>query len=246
MTDRRIEQAAYNNAMWCDTICRIHGSPGAFLDGIWINRRETPHSYPNAVTLTGDRGRDAQIAHIRDLTHFAIPGQWAIKDSFATLELASLGFRILFEANWIYRDSAAPRLDGDSAGARWARIDGEAELAHWELAWRGQSTGNPDPCRERMFPPSLLADEAVTVIGVYQDERIVAGAIASRTEDVAGMSNLFLAEPGGEQLLPGCIAGIMDAFPGLPIVGYERGRCLAAVRDRGFSTLGPLRIWLKR
>jgi hypothetical protein len=42
MNDDRVELAARNNAVWCDTVCRAHGVPGEFLNGIWVNRKLGP------------------------------------------------------------------------------------------------------------------------------------------------------------------------------------------------------------
>jgi hypothetical protein len=39
----RAERAAYNNALWCDAVCRAHGAAGEFGDA-------TPDS---AITLHG-------------------------------------------------------------------------------------------------------------------------------------------------------------------------------------------------
>jgi len=244
MNGDRIHQAVYNNAVWCDTVCRAHGSPGVFLDGIWINRRETPHFYPNAVTLTKDGEYAAKLAHIRDLLQLGIPGQWGVKDSFCALELASLGFRILFEGEWICREESRPRPEGSTPGVHWVAIEEASRLADWELAWGAGPTGDMHSPPARIFLPSLLMDQDVAIIAAYQDQRIVAGAIASRTEEVVGLSNVFAPESGGERSLAGCIAWIVDAFPGLPIVGYERGSSLAAARAQGFDALGPLRTWV--
>lgn len=52
MTNKRINQVVRNNAVWCDTICQIHGKPGKFMDTIWVNQHEIPRFYPNAVTLS--------------------------------------------------------------------------------------------------------------------------------------------------------------------------------------------------
>jgi hypothetical protein len=34
-----------------------------------------------------------------------------------------------------------------------------------------------------------------------------------------------------------------EIFPGLPLVGYERGYELAVAHQAGFETVGHLRIW---
>src|SRR5439155_18863923 len=102
MSHERLRQAVRNNALWCDTVCRTHGSPGEFLDGMWINRRPTPRFYPNAVTLSKDDKPSRHLARIHDLVDARIPGEWGVKDSFCALDLAALGFRILFEADWVW------------------------------------------------------------------------------------------------------------------------------------------------
>jgi len=242
----RVEQAALNNAVWCDTVCRAHAGPGVFLDDLWINRQPAPPSYPNAMTLTDGRRRAQQIAHIRDLARADIPGEWGIKDSFAALALAPLGFRTLFAAQWIYRPATRSATAVAVPGIRWVRVRAGAQLAAWESAWSRPSPVDAHADSTRVFPAALLADREVAFIAAYRAGHIVAGVIANRTDDVVGISNLFLPATGRQQLLAGCVAAVVDTFPGLPLVGYEARDQLAAVQDAGFETLGPLRVWAKR
>lgn len=62
----------------------------------------------------------------------------------------------------------------------------------------------------------------------------------------AGISNIFVPPGDGERLRAGCVAAAQDAFPGLPLVGYESGQDLAAMRALGFEATGPLRVWLRQ
>ena len=236
--------AVHNNAVWCDTICRAHGTPGRFLEEIWINSQPSPPFYPNAVTLSGAEGIGMQLIAIRDLLETDLAGEWAVKDSFCTLDLAPLGFGPLFEAEWIWRSTAQPRPDGGIAGVGWTTIRHAPELAAWEAAWGGTPIGEA-PTTTRIFLPPLLEDEDIAVIAAYQDRRIVAGVIANRTGNVVGVSNLFVPEQDSERFRAGCIAAVIDAFPGLPLVGYESGHDLQAAQALGFDILGPLRIWAR-
>jgi len=241
----RLGQAVYNNAVWCDAVCRAHGSPGELVDGMWINRRKTPRFYPNAVTLSEDPGPAVQLKRIHDLGQAGIPGAWSVKDSFRALDLTPLGFQILFDAEWICRAPSRRGL-GRFSGTRWGRVASASELADWELAWERERIDQKDADEPRIFLPSLLADRDIAVIAAYDGQRIVAGAIANRTADVVGMSNVFVPASEAGRFRAGCVAGIIEAFPGLPIVGYEEGRGLPAVRSLGFDALGPLRVWVKR
>src|SRR5215471_9267661 len=82
--------AARNNALWCDAVCRAHDRPGEFHDTLWLNRLGAPRFYPDAVTLSGVESAPAQIETIATLVGSAREREWAIKDSFQSLELNSL------------------------------------------------------------------------------------------------------------------------------------------------------------
>ncbi len=242
-SDRLLLQAVRNNALWCDTVCRVHGQAGEFLDSIWVNRHTTPPFYPNADTLANAEAADGQLAQIRTLLDAGIPGEWAVKDSFRTLDLGPLGFRPLFDASWIGRPGTATRPKADIPGVRWSTVSSAAELGNWEEAWRGEPANTI--ASTPVFLPALLADEAVAIIAAYQQDRIIAGAIAHHTGDVIGLSNMF--GPAGEDARwrAGCIVTAMALFPALPIVGYEAGSYLAAMLAVGFEELGPLRVWAR-
>jgi hypothetical protein len=150
------------------------------------------------------------------------------------------GIPALFDAQWIYRSPSLQRPDGRIAGIWWTRVDRAAALTDWEAAWSGEARAE----HGRIFLPGLLANEDIAVIAAYRDQRIVAGAIANRTADVVGLSNVFVPALDGGRFWAGCVAAAVDAFPHLPLVGYEADRALAMAHALGFQTLGPLRVWV--
>ena len=232
--------AARNNALWCDTICRSHGLVAEFYEPIWLVRGDAPRFYPNAVTLTTDDVQ-AQLGYLPGLIDAGPAVGLAVKDSFATLDLAPLGFHVLFEAQWLWRPAGLALLGPGLFSLHWARVRDEAGLADWELAWAGDDPGD----QPRLFLPALLSDTTVAFLAAYVDERIVGGAIANRTGDVVGISNVFAPDGHGERIWAGCVAAANHIFPGLPLVGYERGDDLALAQAVGFEALAPLRVWIK-
>lgn len=50
MTDERLLEAARNNAEWCDTVCRSHGSAGTFSALSWTNPGAPPHRRPHSTS----------------------------------------------------------------------------------------------------------------------------------------------------------------------------------------------------
>ncbi|MFJ4558299.1 hypothetical protein ACIP4Q_19750 [Streptomyces massasporeus] len=225
--------AARNNAEWCAAMCRAHGVAGEFGAEAWASAVRTPLYYPDAVTLEPETGRDALVARIDT----ASPGA-SVKDSFGDLELAAAGFHVLFEAQWIHRPAGAPTPSSDLA---WDVVGDSDTLHAWALAWDG-GAGDAD-----LFRPGLLADPETFVILARpahgSDDRVVAGAVATRSEHVVGVSNLFGREDGPDAAWPVVLHALAHLFPTLPVVGYEQGDDLKAALRYGFEPIGPLRVW---
>ncbi|MFN8493373.1 MAG: hypothetical protein U0350_37590 [Caldilineaceae bacterium] len=245
MIDERIQQAAYNNAVWCDTVCRAHGWPGEFHEDIWVQWHGSLPYYPNAVTLTDECNLTTQRQAIQRLAEARLPEGCGVKDSFCVLDLTPLGFEPLFEATWLYRPATLLPPIEPIQGVQWRRVQEATELRIWERAWRGgtgEETGKePAP----LFLPTLLADKQIVFLAAYQAERIVAGAILNRTGAVVGLSNLFTPDGDAAPWWASCVAASQALLPGLALVGYERGQDLVYAQQCGFEALGPLRIWIK-
>ena len=244
MADPRIEIAAFNNAFWCDAVCDAQGSPGEFRDDLWLNRHVTPRFYPNMVTLTPGAQSAHQLEQVQALLHAGLTGEWTVKDSFASLDLAPLGFEVAFEATWLWRPPMQPGLlvepDAPVEALRWRVIQSPEELQRWEAAWSGETGGESLP---RIFLPDLLEQPGIVFVAAYQALAIVAGVVASRSDDVVGISNVFVP-PGREDLCwKGCIHAVEQLFPGLAMVDYEHGEDLLRARAQGFEAIGPLRVW---
>ncbi len=243
MTLSRVEQAARNNAIWCDTMCRAHGAFGEFHEAVWLNRHPVPRFYPNLVTLSNQRHAAAQLAHVQDLVASSLPGHWAVKDSFCELGLDALAFQLLFEATWLWQAPSAPLPNGYDHGIQWVRLQDGSKLAKWETAWNGNPADNSSTQQPRLFLPSLLTDPNIAFITAYQGSEIIAGAIANRTDNVVGLSNVFAPPENSVSFWASCVATAKDSFPGLPLVGYEGGSELALAEAVGFEKLQTLRVW---
>ncbi|MFD3662313.1 hypothetical protein ACFWVF_17175 [Streptomyces sp. NPDC058659] len=230
IVDAVLGDAVRNNAEWCQAMCRAHGHPGAFGPRAWTNARRTPLYYPDAVTLT----EDADVKDVLSGIDHTTPGA-SVKDSFARLDLASEGFRLLFEAGWIHRPAGLP---AQPVTGEWRPVRTPEELAAWALAWSGDDADDA-----ALFRPELLADPATTIVAGYAaDGRILGGAVLSASDGVTGVSNLFAT---GDTDSSHTWAGVLAAAPDdRPVVGYESGDDLPPALAAGFEEIGALRVWL--
>ncbi|MEV6136432.1 hypothetical protein AB0L63_10290 [Nocardia sp. NPDC051990] len=160
----------------------------------------------------------------------------SIKDSFACLDLSDNGFRVLFDAQWIYR--SADRPPPAAVEPRWTPVTNMAELAVWATAWGrdGQVSG--------LFRPELLAEDSVSLLSRWDGVRLVAGAVVHRSESVLGVSNLFYSGIAATDAWAECLSTVARRWPGRAIVGYERGEDLDAAVGHGCNPVGPVRIWI--
>ena len=236
--------AAYNNAMWCDAVCRAHDRPGEFHETLWLTRLGTPRFYPDVVTTADVEAAPAQLKAIVDLIGSTRRREWFVKDSFHSLRLNSLGFEPLFDAEWIAMSGARPDVRHNLPDYRSTIVTDEAGLIAWERSWAGEEAKAAAIPQPRVFMPRLLADDGIVFVSIQGEDDISGGGILNRGADVVGLSNLFGSKIDWVWRSLTAIAG--EVFPGLPLVGYEHGNDLAAAKLAGFETIGPLRIWRLR
>ena len=202
-------------------MCFAHGTVGRFLVHTWINAEPVPRFYPNVVTLTtGEADIAEQRQAVRILQKSHLPGRWAVKDSFKTLDIARLGFEVLLEASWI-------RMPHPKAGTM---VSG--------LSWERVRPGGEG------FPAALFSDDNFAMFSAKRDGAVVAGGTFYRSDGVVGLSNV-VAEFDDEPAVWHDLAALAaTTFPGLPLVGYESDDELDAAHKAGFEVGDPLRIWV--
>jgi hypothetical protein len=224
--------AALNNAEWCDAVCRSHGRPTRIDEIAWTSQRRTPPYYPDAVTLVPNPSVDQLLSRIDGAAGCSI------KDSFASLDLTAYGFHVLIEAQWIVRTGTGP--PAEQAGQRWSLVRDPASLMRWARAWQGDD-GPTD-----IFKPELLTDASVAVVGAFEGDHVVAGAVLNRSSMVVGISNLFADSSAVSTSWSACLSFADSLFPAATFVGYESGDRLETARRHGFETAGALRVWTSK
>lgn len=228
--------AARNNARWCNAMGRAHGIEGCNDADAWTSARRMPPLYPDAVTLRAGVDAGALVGRIEPS-----PGG-AVKDSFADIDLGPHGFRTLFNAQWLHRSPGTPTHDiSASVQLHWTPVRDATGLGAWDDAW--QRCGGCDG----VFVTELLDEADIVMLAGRQMERIVAGAVVTVSDGVAGLSNVFAdPEPDVERgLWPGCLAWLDRSLPDRSVVGYEAGDALRAAARHGFRPVGPLRVWVR-
>jgi hypothetical protein len=216
--------AAAANAAWCDLVCRAHGLAPVSDERAWATDRRAPALYPDAVTLDSTTTAAEVLARID-----TGPG-CSVKDSFACLDLGRHGFRVLFDATWIRRPASPP---ADPVPEGWSVVTDEPALTSWEAAWRSEG-GTAD-----VLVPSVLGDDAVTVLAARRDGRVVAGALLHDAQPaVTSISNLFGVQTRRDW--EACVGLAAHQRPASALVGYA----LDPPPTSGFHAVGPLRVWI--
>ena len=219
--------AARNNAEWCDLVCRSRGLGTRWEKTAWKSQSRSPRFYPDAVTLSAAASAGEVLSGID-----RSPG-CSVKDSFAALDLASAGFRVLFEAQWIRCAIARPHTAAN--GPQWRIVRTDGELREWAAAHGGGD----------VFRPELLSQPDVAFLARHEGGRLVGGAIVNRSNDVVGLSNVFATGVGLADVWATVADAVWQQYPRLPIVGYEFGTDLDIALNVGFMIVGPLRVWLR-
>ena len=183
----------------------------------WVNAGPVPRFYPNVVTLTHDEAALAeQQSTIEILAKSNLPGRWAVKDSFNTLDLSRRGFEVLLEASWIR--SEMPTTDHST-----------------DIVWQRELSGGAWPFDDANF----------AMFTGRRGFRVVAGGMLYRSDGVVGLSNVVAEAADALAVWRSLILLSAQTFPRLPLVGYESGAELAAALDAGFEIGDPLRVWVR-
>lgn len=224
-TSQLLESAALANAQWCDVVCLANDAAGTFETGLWSCIGPVPKYYPHVITLQAD----CSLSNVLDKLK-RVPKGGSIKDSFANLSLTSAGYRKLFDAQWVL---APPVVSPPLAFQIIEEID---SFRMWETAWsQGTLRG--------FFNENLLAHPSVRFIAVEQAGTIIAGAIANRSSNVIGLSNLFCYADHPARYWLTCVAAAQAWQSEWPVIGYERGDRLSFAKTIGFNELGALAVW---
>lgn len=237
--------AADNNAQWCHAVCRAHGCDCEFRPEAWLNRGTPPPYYSNLVTLGGPSLAREHLHLIRECLEAHPASGFGFKDSFCGINLNELPedrrAALLFEASWIRLDSS--RWRSRSQSLDWRPVDSTHELRAFEAAWRGEDANEDADPGATQFPSALLSDPEIAFLAGWSGVgRIEGVAIANRTADVVGLSNVFGSRVALPELWAGATEAAMSRFPALPLVGYERGDDLVCALNAGFECVGDLRV----
>ena len=238
--NRLVEQAAHNNALWCEAVCSLHLGGGEFHRDFWLNRLDTPSLYPNMVTLTGSKGVSAQKKAIAESVSKQRRGGWSVKDCFQNLDLHDIGFSSLFEAEWLTADASRGGDRREFEDVRWTTVSAEPSLAAWEQAWR---KANPAAGPALLFKPLLLSRADLRFMMATRHGACAGGGILNAGARVVGLTNLFAEGIDLRAVWTGMSRAARAAFPGRALVAYDRGESLALAQQVGFRTIGGLRVW---
>nr|AYQ74403.1 hypothetical protein EAV92_18600 [Cohnella candidum] len=220
-----VDLAVANNIAWCGIVCHTHGIAHISKGNVWGLRAKAPAFYPDIIT------NNSKVT-TEEVMDFIGGGEVSgIKDSYANLDLASHGFKMLFEADWIYH---APVKEAGPAQRSWLTVATEEELKEWSDA---NGTGT-------VIRPELLRRNDVKIF-MHRDQDQRSGFIAYLGADAVGVSNVFSTGQAEESMWTDIVKVVSAAFPGFPMVGYERNGSLEAARASGWTPIGPLRVWVK-
>ena len=230
-----LTSAVRNNAQWCDRIAASHGGAGQFDADCWWTTAQAQRFYPNAVTLRA-AGTTRQLRTIEALSAAPPAPTFAIKDSFACLELRGLGFAPLFDATWYVLEPI--RGGGATRRVTMHRVHDAVSFEAWRHAWCGGDT-----TAGQVFVESLLRDSDVAFVAGEQQGRIVCGAALFRGSGVVSISNLF---SDARERTAELIRFAHETTAGAPLVGYGDAAELSSLSTAAPRPLGPLRVWQRR
>jgi hypothetical protein len=224
--DPRLRRAVDGSVGWYEDLCALHGIGTGITRGIWRSLGPPPALHSDVVIVEPSASADGLVQ--------ALAGRpsWGYKDSFASLAPSGPSVELLFEATWLHREAPARSREGHHA-TPWRPLRTAEELARWNAGWD----------TSHVLLPGLLERGHFAILGRFETEEIVAGAVARLGSGAVDVSNVHGVDGRAvdwEEL----VVAIGEVFPDRELVGYERGEDLDAALSAGFAPVGPLRVWI--
>ena len=218
LSDPRHAAAVEAPRAWYDDGFALHGTPTASDGRLWW-ALAAPPPYHSAVKTLEPRVQTQAVLR-------AMRGRGSVADSFADLDLP--GFTLLFEATWVHH----PGARAAAVPAAWSVITTPDTLAQWSRLhdYVGVLTA------------AVLDSPAFTVLGCFDGEDLVGGAVLHGRSRAVGLSNAWTLPDrtlDWEELL----ATAHAVHPGRELTDYASGEDLRSLLDVGFEAVGTQRVW---
>jgi hypothetical protein len=224
--DPRLRRAVDGSVGWYEDLCALHGIGTRIAAGIWRSAGPPPALHSDVVIVEPSATAEGLIEAFSGRT------SWGYKDSFASLAPSGPSVQLLFEATWMHREAPARSREGHRA-TPWRPLRTAEALARWNAGWD----------TSEVLLPGLLERGHFAILGRFEAEEIVAGAVARLGSGAVDVSNVHGVDGRAvdwEEL----VVAIGAVFPDRELVGYERGEDLDAALSAGFAPVGPLRVWI--
>lgn len=236
----KVEKAILNNNDLYEAIFNPQLIKSNRNNSIWYCLEKTPPLYSNLVTVSENWRPDEIFKKISTNFKKEKWDEWSIKDSFGTLDLSEYGFKKLFDAQWLYLETAEFTPVKTDKKLKYEIVKSEDILANWRISW-----DQDEQLGKQIFHPELLNNPKVCFIAGYDGEKIVNGCFINKTEDVLGISNFFAPDKNIE-FWSDMINFVFDSIAFADIVGYQQKDIVKNLQQLSFEATGDLTVWLNK
>lgn len=237
----KLEKAIDNNHGIYEAVFDSRQIPWTKTDDIWYSTSKVPPFNSNLVTRSFAWKPEEIFKSIDEESIKNGWESWSIKDSFNVLDLSPHGFVKLFEAQWLYLQSAAFLPVNNRSVLSYIVVRNEMELQQWREFWNVHNEGGN---AVQIYRNSILGDKNLSfVLGKNLIGEVVSIFLLNKTDDVLGISNFYA--PGTLVYWSDAILFIEKTWGPIDIVGYERRELLSELSILGCESVGELSVWIK-
>ena len=243
-----VPEAAANLAGWHDSHLKALGLRTEADPVLWRGTQQAPVLFFSAVTLGGPEQAPAQLETITSWASTRKGEDLAVCDSWATLDLAPLGFDVMRRAQWMIRMPAEPNRSPFPGGFHIERVVIERQMLAWEAAGAKGFESKTQPEPGAWHPTALLEDARMQVFAGKEGDEVVAGAMAYLSErGICGVYGVSVL-PGhrrkgyAEQLTWRCVL----ARPHVPASLQPSETAHALYKKMGFEDAGEYVVWFRK
>jgi hypothetical protein len=211
--DPRLRAAVDASAQWYDDVFAALAIPATRGEQLWVAGAEPPRWHSAVKTLCPDVSTATVIEAMSPFVH------GTVADSFGDQDLHDDGFELLIDASWLHLAAPEPAR----APGGWHVVADRTGRGAWNTA---HGTDVPEHLR-------------ITLLGRYDDHRLVAGAALNDADASCGISNTWGAE------WPDVVRVAASLRPGADLTAYAHGADRDAAVEAGFSPVGPQRVWIR-